>query len=99
MTNPDLMTTAEAAAYVGVSRETWLRRAPRGGWGHPTKGIIANKFMRHDGSLGGEVVLDASAIEYLEGAASHGDKETVTNLRELIDAITEHGAILVWLEA
>lgn len=51
---------------------------------------LARRYMNHDGSLSGEVVLTRDDLPYLEGLADAGPTEVSKGARTLIDAIREH---------
>lgn len=72
---------------------------PKGGWGHPLKGIFARKYWGDDGSLGGgEVILTLDDIQFLEtiNLCYENDKDTVKAVNEMITAIRNAGAIRVF---
>lgn len=58
------------------------------------KKAIARRLWGHDGSLcGAEVEVDAGMALYLEGLVDAG----VPGADELLDAVREHGRVVVWI--
>lgn len=58
------------------------------------KSAIARRFWDHDGSMpGGGVELSHGDVSYLEGLNDAG----VEGAHILIDAITQHRAVIVWI--
>jgi hypothetical protein len=59
---------------------------------------IAKKYMGHDGSQAGEVVLDKTAVPWLEGFRDGcDDSKTVNNINTILEAISETTPIRVWI--
>ena len=67
-------------------------------FGHPIKGVIAKRYLGHDGSLGSDPVsLDSpSDIAFLHGVVAVGSETVRGQAQELLDAIEKYGAIVVW---
>lgn len=58
------------------------------------KKAIARRFWDHDGSLHGEEIeVDTEGVPYLEGLSDAG----VDGADELLQAIREHGRVLLWI--
>jgi hypothetical protein len=55
---------------------------------------IARRYMDHDGSLSGSVILDSTHNDWLQGLLDAG----VDDAGILLDAIAKHSEIEVWLE-
>lgn len=63
-------------------------------WGHPLKGIIAKRYLGHDGSLTsrGKVVLDGGDLSYLQGLVDSG----VGGAAKLLAMVEKCGEVEVW---
>ena len=58
------------------------------------KKAIARRYWDHDGSLNGdEILLGAADLPYLQGLVDGG----VTGASELLAAVCEHGAVILWI--
>lgn len=58
------------------------------------KRAVAQRFWHHDGSLyGDDYELGKEDVSYLEGLADAG----IDGAAELIEAIRQHGRVLVWI--
>jgi hypothetical protein len=58
------------------------------------KRAVAQRFWGHDGTLhGDDYALSKEDIPYLEGLADAG----IDGATELIEAIRQHGRVLVWI--
>lgn len=63
--------------------------------GSALKRCLARRLWGHDGSLRGETVeVHESLLPYLEGLVDG----KVDGAAELVAAIREHGAVLLWIE-
>lgn len=74
----------------------WRPVVPKKGYelGDDIKRKVARRYLDHDGSLTGSVVLDIDALNWLEGLRDGGVKDA----EKLIGAIEKHGEIEVWIE-
>lgn len=75
----------------------WRPVVPIEGYRLPNelKYTISRKLWDTDGSMGGgEVILTASDLPYIEGLRDAGTK----GADELIEAIKKHGAVILWHE-
>ena len=67
---------------------------PAEGLPYELKKAIARRFWDHDGSLhGDEIEVGAAEVPYLEGLSDGG----VDGAEELLQAIREHGRVLLWI--
>jgi hypothetical protein len=58
------------------------------------KKAVAQRLWGHDGSLYGDaVMIGKSMVDYLEGLADAG----IDGAADLIAAINEHGAVVIWI--
>ena len=73
----------------------WLPADPQRTHELPTaiKYPLAKRYQDHDGSLGGETILDGSDIPYLEGLRDSGNGDVSTGARLLVEALEKHGAM------
>ncbi len=82
-----------------MSTDLWYRPVPKDQppaetLPYPLKRAIARRYWDHDGTLcGDELEFTAADVPYLEGLADGG----VEGARELIGAIREHGAVILWI--
>lgn len=59
------------------------------------KEVVSRKLWNTDGSCGGaEVTVNSDLIPYLEGIRDAG----INGAQELIDAINQHGDVVLWHE-
>jgi hypothetical protein len=58
---------------------------------------LARRYMDHDGSMRGQMVVTAAHVPYLEGLADGGSPEVAEGAAGLIAAVKEYGAVELWI--